>query len=133
VIFEIPLDRSSKRDVIVVWDAFESLASEDRSSIITEAYCEEQAAVSLALGVTYEEALEQQVLPYAIVPKAQTGDVDPDDMRREMLEQGGFATRQGGVDLRFPTMAMAEQACRHLSEKLPKAYWSIVQSPVPVT
>jgi hypothetical protein len=133
VIFEIPLDRSSKRDVVVVWDAFESVASEDRSSMITEAYADEQATISLALGVTYEEALEQQVLPYAVVPKAQTGDVDPDELRRAMLGQGGFISRQGRVDLRFPTMAMAEQACGHLSDKLHGVYWSIVQSPLQVS
>lgn len=131
VIYEIPLDRSNKLDVVVVWDAFESLASEDRSSIITDAYGDEQAKISLALGVTYEEALEQHVLPYAVVPMTRA-EADPDELRRAMLEEGAFTARQGIVDLRFPTMAMAEEARRRLCDKLPSGYWSIVQSPVPV-
>lgn len=119
--------------MVVVWDAFESLASEDRSSIITDAYGDEQAKISLALGVIYEEALEQHVLPYAIVPMTRAGETDPDDVRRAMLDEGAFATRRGGVDLRFPTMAMAEEARRRLSGRLPMAHWSIAQSPVAIS
>lgn len=34
LIFETPLDRSSKLDVVVVWDEFGSLASEDLSTLL---------------------------------------------------------------------------------------------------
>lgn len=133
VIFEIPLERSSKLDVVVVWEAFDSIASEDRGSIITDAYGDDQAKISLALGVTYGEALERQVLPYVVAPMIRGGEIDPDELQRAMLEQGAFTTFQGTVDLRFPTMAMAEEARRRLCDRLPKGYWSIVQSPVPVS
>jgi hypothetical protein len=129
VIYLIPLDRSNRLDIVVVWDAFQSIASEDRSGIIEEAYGGEEATISLALGVTYEEALEQQVLPYVVVPKDRRDDVDPVELWHVMLEQGGITTRQGGVDLRFPTMAMAEEARRRLCDRLPNVRWGIVQSP----
>lgn len=132
VIYEIPLDRSNKLDVVVVWNAFDSLASEDRSRLIEEAYGD-QTVISLALGVTYEEALEQQVLPYAIVPMAREGEADPDDLRRAMLEEGAFAGRQEGADLRFPTIGMAEEVLRRLCDRLPNGYWSIVRSPASIS
>src|SRR5260221_3613502 len=64
VIFEIPLEQSDKIDVLVVWDAWEPFRSEDRSTIILEAYAKQKRDIAQALGVTYREALEQQVLPY---------------------------------------------------------------------
>ena len=38
VIFEIPLDSTNKVDVLVVWDAFRDLRSEDRTDLILDAY-----------------------------------------------------------------------------------------------
>lgn len=133
VIFEIPLDRSNKLDAVVVWKAFDSVSSDDRSGIISEAYGDDAAKISLALGVTYEEAIEQQVLPYAVVPMARDGEAGPDDVRRAMLEEGAFEPRRGWIDLRFPTMAMAEQAHGRLCDRLPAGHWSIAQSPVPTS
>lgn len=132
VIYLIPLDRSNRFDIVVVWDAFVSIAAEDRSRIIEEAYGGEEAAISLALGVTYDEAVEQQVLPYAVVPKAVRDDVDPVELWHVMREHGGFTTRQG-VDLRFPTMAMAEETRQRLCDRLPTVRWAIVQSPVSIS
>jgi hypothetical protein len=34
----------------------------------------------------------------------------------------------GKVELRFPTMAMAEEAHQRLSERLPGGYWSILET-----
>ena len=52
------------------------------------------------------------------------GEFDPSKVRNAMLEEGGIALPSEKVDLRFPTMSMAETAHRHLCEKLPRGYWS---------
>jgi hypothetical protein len=128
VIFEIPLEQSDKIDVLVVWDAWEPFRSEDRSSVILEAYKEQKRNIAQALGVTYREALEQQVLPYAVIPMVRRGEVNAEELKKAMIAEGGFSLEGGKFDLRFPTMALAEQAHRRLSDKLPKGYWSIVQT-----
>src|SRR5438270_151471 len=77
VIFEIPLEATDKIDVLVLWEAWKDVPSETRSDIILEAYKEVQGKVSQALGVTYQEAIEQHVLPYAVTPMMRQGDVEP--------------------------------------------------------
>ncbi len=66
VIFEIPLDQPEMFDVMVVWNEWERVRSEDRTQLIKQAYKDKEEAVALALGVTYQEALEQGVLPYRV-------------------------------------------------------------------
>lgn len=129
VIFEIPLRQSDKKDVLVVWPAFRDLRSEDRTQLILDAYQQpEREQIAQALGVTYEEAMEQQLLPYAVVPMTRAGEADPAELRRAMIREGAIVTPAGKVDLRFPTLAMAENAHRKLSESLPKGYWTLSQS-----
>jgi hypothetical protein len=128
VIFEIPFEPPHKFDVLVVWDAWAPFSSEDRSSIILGAYKEQSPRIAQALGVTYQEAIEQQVLPYVVVPMVRHGEIDPEELKRAMIAEGGLILANGKVELRFPTMALAEQAHRRLSDRLPKGYWSIVQT-----
>jgi hypothetical protein len=128
LIFEIPLEQSAKMDVVVVWQAFAPLLSEDRTSLILAAYAGKQADISLALGVTREEALEQQILPYLVVPMARLGEAAAVELRKAMIEEGGIAISPGTVELRLPTMAMAEAAHRRLCDRMPQGYWSIVQT-----
>jgi hypothetical protein len=127
VVFEIPLEQSDKFDVMVVWQEWESVRSEDRSAIIREAYQGDQK-VAQALGVTYQEAMEQQLLPYAVVPMVRRDEVDPDKVREAMIQEGGIQLERDRVDLRFPTMAMAEASHQRLVQRLPRGYWSIVQT-----
>jgi hypothetical protein len=133
VIFEIPLEGSSKMDVMVVWEVFKDLHAEDRTALILEAYQEQKNVISQALGVTYAEALDQQLLPYAVLPMSRPGEADAAELRKRMLEQGGICIAGEKVDLRFPTMAMAEAAHRKLSKQLPNGYWSIVQTVAPIS
>ena len=66
VIFEIPLPQPDSLDVVVVWDEWKQIRSEDRTQLIKEAYHDKSDNVALALGVTYQEAIEQGVLPYRV-------------------------------------------------------------------
>lgn len=56
------------------------------------------------------------------------GEIDEEAVKEAMLAEGGFPLENGKVDLRFPTMPLAEQAHRRLADALPKEYWSIVQA-----
>jgi hypothetical protein len=127
LIFEIPLEQSDRMDVIVVWNEFEELWAEDRSQVILDAYGDRRNQIAMAMGVTYHEAIKQQVLPYAVVPMNRRGEADPAELRRAMLEEGGIALEGGKVELRFPTLAMAETAHQHLVDLLPGGYWSILE------
>ena len=96
--------------------------------MILAAYKGSKVQIAQALGVTYQEAIEQQVLPYAVVPMIRRGELNDEDVKKAMLAEGGFALENGKVDLRFPTMPLAEQAHKRLTDALPKGYWSIVQT-----
>jgi hypothetical protein len=129
VIFEIPLEQQDRIDVLVVWEAWKPFSSTDRSNMILAAYKKDpKVQIAQALGVTYSEAVEQQVLPYAVVPMIRRGELDEEEVKKAMLVEGGFALENGKVDLRFPTMPLAEQAHQRLTDALPKGYWSIVQT-----
>lgn len=96
--------------------------------MILAAYNGSTLQVAQALGVTHPEAIEQQVLPYSVVPMMRRSEINEEDVKQAMLAEGGFALPNGKVDLRFPTMALAEQAHKRLADALPKGYWSIVQT-----
>jgi hypothetical protein len=133
VVFEIPLDQIDKMDVLVVWEAWKDVPSEIRSDVILEAYKDKKDAISQALGVTHQEANDQTLLPYAVLPMARRGEVDPETLKAAMLKQGGFTLEGGKVDLRFPTRTMAQEAHRRLCDEVPKGYWSMVESGDPIS
>lgn len=133
VVFEIPLDLTDKMDVLVVWESWKDVPSEVRSEVILEAYKDKKDKISQALGVTYQEAIDGRLLPYAVLPMTRRGEVDPETLKAAMLKQGGFALEGGKVDLRFPTLSMAQEAHRRLCDEAPKGYWSIVPSGEPIS
>jgi hypothetical protein len=127
VIFEIPLAGLEKFDVLVLWPRWHEVDADTRTALILEASGNRRDEIAQALGVTYDEAMEQQLLPYAVVPMIRQGEVDQAELRALMLAVGGIALPNGRVDLRFPTPGMAETAHRYLCQRLPQGYWSIVQ------
>jgi hypothetical protein len=130
VIFEIPFEQQPRFDVVVVWERWSKFPSADRSEMIAEAYAaiDPNRPIAQALGLTYEEAMEQLIIPYAVIPMSRPGDIDPEILKAAMLKEGAFRLPNGKIDLRFPTMALAEQAHKRLVDDLPKGYWSIVQT-----
>ncbi|WP_459558188.1 hypothetical protein [Lacunimicrobium album] len=129
VIYEIPLEEGESTDVLVVWDKWQNVGSSDRSEIIRDAChdVEPNMKISLALGVTYAEAIEQRLLLYSVLPMVKRGEVDREKLTEAMMSLGGFRLENGKIDLRFPTMELAEQAHRTLVDNIPNGYWSIVQ------
>ncbi|MGA2063524.1 MAG: hypothetical protein ABSG86_01070 [Thermoguttaceae bacterium] len=149
VIFETPFEALKKIDVLVVWEEWRDVRPDDRTEVILDAYGEERQKVSQAMGVTYQEAMQQQLLPYAIeaqneaneellqlltqnefpqLPpvevKAKVAEVK-ERIRKAKLGHGGIEFPDGTVELRFPTLAMATSARERLIKKCPEGgYWS---------
>lgn len=133
VIFEIPLELPDSLDVLVVWHAWEGLRSEDRTGLIIEGYGDRRGEIAQALGVTYQEAMEQQLIPYAVVPMTRLDETNSDAAVEAMLEQGAIALPDGSVELRFPTWLMAEAAHCQLVSDMPRGCWSIIQTTTTTT
>ena len=130
-------------DVLVVWENWTELRSEERTSLILDAYGDKQQKIAQALGVTYEEAMQQQLLPYTIVSAFEQNQEfaslacykDPNEVRK-LLEairnvkrtHGGIVLPNGKIELRFPTRAMADNTYAKLfaSKKDRDFYWSVV-------
>ncbi len=134
VIFEIPMSGSEKMDVLVVWEKWKEkdVPSQTRGDIILTAYGKEKDKIAQPLGVTYKEAIEQNLLPYAVVSMTSKNEIPADKLKAVMKKHGGFLIEDDKVDLRFPTMEMARQVHQKLVDEMPKGYWSIVYSVGPV-
>ena len=108
-VFEIPVEEPDRIDVLVVWKEWEDVPSAERTNVIMEAYEDQRDKLAQAVGVTYEEAMQQQLLPYSIVSRFEVSPkflskvyLNPDeaaqrlmDIRNAKLELGG-ARRSGG-------------------------------------
>ena len=95
VIFEIPFEPQDRIDVLVVWDAWQPFSSTERSDMILAAYNGSQAQIAQALGVTYQEAIEQQVLPYAVMPMLRRGEIHEEDVKNAMLAEEASFVKTG--------------------------------------
>jgi len=125
-IFEIPLDQSDMLDVMVVWNDWHGVRSEDRTELIKEAYRDHQEELALALGVTYEEAIEQGVLPYRVRQRfGPQPKFDNEQVRSAYLSVGGVERPDGEISLRYPTMSTAQTAVAKLQQLLPGTEWLI--------
>lgn len=128
LIFEIPLERLDgtldRIDVLVVWDAFRSLRSEERTGLILDAYGNREDSISQAVGVTHDEMMDQALLPYRMMHIERPGEVDPNEINNAMLDEGGFMIG-GNAELLLPTRRMAEAAQERLYERVPNGRWAI--------
>ncbi len=139
LIFEMPVEEPDRIDVLVVWHEWENVPSLERTNIILDAYEDKGDKLAQAVGVTYEEAMEQQLLPYAIVSRFEVNPKflslvfpNPSEaeerlatIRKAMLELGGTQRTGEKVDLRFPTREMADQALSTLLARHPADNWLI--------
>ena len=122
--------------VTVVWDEWDRLSPEDRTSVILRAYevAEGRAyrdRVALASGLTIPEAYASGMLPFEIIPALRKGDrVTAVQCSRAMIEEG--ASTLLAVErphLRFATAEEAEASRKRLSIRLPDSeqVWVITQ------
>jgi hypothetical protein len=134
VIFEIPLTGGDKIDVLVVWESWneKDVPAQTRSEMILAAYGDKKNKIALPQGVTYKEAMEQNLLPYAVTPMVRKNEVPAEQLRAAMKKHGAFTLEGDKIDLRFPTFEMASDVHQKLVDELPKGYWSIAQSIGPI-
>jgi hypothetical protein len=126
VIFEMPISQSDNIDVMVIWQDWQDVRPEDRATLIKEAYKDKADYLSLTLGLTLEEAIQEGVLPYRVRPRFQEQpEFSEDVMQSALLSVGAFQGPEGKIIMRFPTQETAETACQRLSEKLPGSVWVV--------
>ncbi len=135
---------TGKIRVVVIWDEWDRLPMEDRTTAILQAYNraedEKREKIALASGLTVPEAVAAGMLPFVIIPAVRKGDpVTMEQCRQAMIDEG--ASRLLGpepnklrllpepIRLRFATLDDAEAARRRLLERLPGSdqVWVITQ------
>jgi hypothetical protein len=122
---------------VVVWSAWRDVPARQRSAIILDAYrrfdqsrgpdAAKAPHLSMATGLTWEEADRQGFFPFSITPNARAEEVNPDDVRAAMLKEGAVLTA-AGLKLLFPDRESAESAYARLQQQLPQARWSLNQT-----
>lgn len=143
VIFEIPLGTECF-DVLVVWEEWAEWPPDERSHLVLDAYEEDRRSqIARVTGVTYVEAMQQQLLPYAIQSTLEREHkmtfllCDRDEnkvqelmakIRNVKVTNGGIISLGGTVELRFPTRATADSVLARLQAADPnrELYWSVV-------
>jgi hypothetical protein len=127
---------SGKISVTVVWDEWDRLSLEDRTSIILRAYELAEGRgyrdrIALASGLTVPEAYGAGMLPFQIIPALRRGDpVTPEQCRQAMLEEGASTLLAADKpQLRFSSEEEAEAARRRLIRRLPDSepVWVVTQ------
>jgi hypothetical protein len=137
LILENRVAQTKSVHLVVIWDFWADMASAERATIIREAAARSKhfrgSSITLALGVTSDEALRSGFLPFAIVATHRQKDpVSSDALAHALAKAPGVPVRIGDrLQLRFPTLDMAENAYRQLSQEVPGPYWAIVQDQTP--
>ena len=132
LIVENQIAQTKSIHVVVIWDLWVNLSPAERSKIILEAYAKAKRladkTITVAMGLTSEEAIRMGFLPYSIVVTHRPVDnVSLNKLMRGMAGVGGVLLKIGtSTQLRFPTMEQAEDAYRQLSRNEPGPYWAIV-------
>ncbi len=131
LIYERASGPMKTKHVIVFWDEWESVPQSVRGAIILRAYeLAEPKVVSeitLAMGVTYAQAVELNLLPYQVQPMLRESDaLSRGDALEMMRQEGAIQYPNGAVELRFPTAQMAEAAHDRLAKKSSSEFWAIV-------
>jgi hypothetical protein len=131
-IFEVRIKDNGTFHVIVVWDAWEGVSPEDRSSIILDGYekrdevmnDEEPMApqITLVVGATVDEAIQQRLLPYMVEPTISGVDI-PQKIQQAMRKEGAIEFVPGHPHLAFPSRQMADEAFQRLTKEVPEGNW----------
>jgi hypothetical protein len=122
--------------VVVVWDEWDRLPPEDRTTAILQAYERAEGAeyrdkIALATGLAVPEAHAAGMLPFEVIPALRSSDpVTMEQCREAMIAEG--ASKLFGANilkLLFATHDEAEAARRRLAERLPGSdqVWVITQ------
>jgi hypothetical protein len=87
--------------------------------------------ISIAMGVTRQEATSLGLFPYAVVAALRQSEQDRRRQVIEALEREGATAGPAGLELRFHTLDEAERAVERLQAAVPGRFWMIVQDSLP--
>jgi hypothetical protein len=118
--------------VSVVWEKWRLIPAGRRGGIIMKAY-EKTASdrvndITIAMGITTEEAVDLGLLPFAVVPTIRKNDQISEEQVVQWMKEEGAILTSSGLILRFPNKDLAEAAWERLIQK-PKSsrkYWAVV-------
>jgi hypothetical protein len=134
LIMEQIIESTDSRHVHVIWDRWRDVPDEQRSRVIEEAYQQvagaEAGAITLASGVTPEEAVVLGLLPYKVVPMRERHEAKPPMAEyKKALKNEASNTVLGtrATELRYARLEDAEAAKHRLEKALPSSEWAIVQ------
>ncbi|HUB26880.1 MAG TPA: hypothetical protein VL992_15755 [Tepidisphaeraceae bacterium] len=130
-VVENVIPQVARAHVVVIWDRWIGLSAQERSQVILDAY--EKAnrltgiSIMAATGLTAEESLRQDFLPYSIITMPQKDEkLSSKELEAAMSKAGGILVKVGeSVGLRFPTRETAEAAYRKLREEIPDHIWTL--------
>jgi hypothetical protein len=128
---------TGKMRVTVIWDAWDRMTLDERSSVILRAYelaegKEFRNRIALPSGLTFPEAYAAEVLRYTIIPGLRKDDpVSREQVRQAMLAEGASEmVVENEPVLGFATKEEAEVCRKRLSARLPKSepIWIIAKA-----
>lgn len=135
VIREDHFPRTGNMRVAVLWDRWEEVPHDVRVDVIRRAYLDVEGQevvdkLALAVGMTYPEAYEAEMLPYEIVPLLRKGDpVTEEECLEAMKAQGASLLFPGGKPrLLFASKEEADAGLQLLLRHLPRSepVWTIM-------
>ena len=116
---------------LVIWDKWRDLDKQTRSKILLDALEKVDPStaskVTIALGVTQDEAFRMGYLPYAIVSLRRDSDpVSQADLNTALQQAGGVEIKVGtAMQRRYPTLEGAQNAYRIVSLAVNGPFWTI--------
>jgi hypothetical protein len=134
LILEEQVPSTKSRHVRVIWDAWKDLTDEQRSAVIVDAYTEAEgpeaaAEITIAEGVTPQDALALGLLPFKVMPTRNRDTTVSAEECRKALAVEARRTLLGAKakELRYARLEDAEQTRQRLEQALPASSWAVVQ------
>lgn len=134
-IIEQKISPTNYLHVTVVWEKWRLISAGRRGAVIMKAY--EKAApdrvndITIAMGVTTEEAIDLGLLPFEVVPTIRKSDDFTEEQQKMLMKDEGAIATPSGLSLRFPSRNLADTVCERLWDKSSRNYWAVVQMTSP--
>lgn len=135
LIIERPVGTKGAVHVFVVWRKWPRVPNADRGAVILAAYKQAipkmVSRIAVTMGVTFEVAMEMNLLPFAVQPrKDMHALLGKHDFHQHMLAEGAFFSQHNEIELRFPTEEMAESARKRIAKRTNtlSSDWAVVRS-----
>jgi hypothetical protein len=133
LIIEEQVPSTKSRHVHVIWDRWKELDDEQRSAVIVDAYTQAEgpetaATITIADGVTPQEALALGLLQFKVAPARKKTDLIPLEAYQaaQAREAQNTLLGQRAKELRYARLEDAQEACERLKLALPGSSWSVV-------